>query len=612
VRGKWSRRQRLIVRTVVPSALFVLAVILFFVLKPSPEKYVPGERMEGLTETLARQLPSDYPRIQFVDVSEQAGIDFHHFQGTRSTQLPEDMGSGAAWGDYDNDGLLDLYVVNEAGPLTLSPDEVAASSAHNALYRNNGDGTFTEVSREAGVDYRGCGQAAAWGDADNDGFLDLCVTNYGEILLYHNNGDGSFTDISETAGIGGITGFWAGASWGDFDKDTDLDLYVCGYVKYRYDPSYTQATTRQYDTVIPASLNPSTFKPERNLLFRNNGNGTFSEVAEAAGVENTEGRSLSASWCDFTGDGWIDLYVANDVSDNALFRNLGDGTFEDISHTAWVADYRGAMGQAIGDWDGDGDMDLFITHWIAQENALFNNLGTELAAAESEQRGASLGFMDVADAEGLGQIALDYVGWGTAFVDYDNDGRLDLFVVNGSTMQDDARPELLVPMRSLLFWNRGSREGFFEVGEVSGDFFRQPRGARGLAVGDYDNDGDADAFVVANGGSAVLLRNDGESTNRWMKVRVRGRSSNRFGFGTKLRAAVDGQLQIREVGSASSYESQHAVGEEIFGLGRATQIDTLEVSWPSGMTQRFTNLSGNRTFVIVEGENPVALEEAGS
>lgn len=611
----WTRRKRLIVRTIVLGVFVVLAAAGAVVLRNSSKEYVPGEKMEGLTETLARSIPPDYPRVTFVDVSQEAGIDFKHFSGSRSTQLPEDMGSGAAWGDYDNDGWLDLYVVNEAGPLTMSPEETANSPAHNILYHNEGDGTFKDVTTSAGVGYKGCGQGVAWGDYDNDGRLDLIVTNYGENVLYHNNGEGTFTDVSKAAGIAGTKGFWTGVSWGDYNRDGYLDVYVCGYVQYRYNPVDVQMKTQQYSSLIPASLNPSTYKPERNLLYRNNGDGTFSEVAASASVANLTGRSLSASWCDFDGDGWPDLYVANDVSDNAMYRNRHDGTFEDVSHSAWVADYRGAMGLAVGDWDGDEDMDIFITHWIAQENGLYNNMKSEFAANGSKSK-TSLSFVDVADQFGLGQIALDYIGWGTAFLDYDNDGRLDLFVVNGSTFQQDDHPALLVPMRNLLFWNKSSQAGFFEVGLVSGEVFKREQVGRGLAIGDYDNDGDLDAFVVVNGGAGMLLRNDGGNANHWLKVRLVGEAaeqkkgrrtmvspspfSNRSGIGTKLRVVLGEKGYVREVGAGSSYCSQNAVGEELFGLGKAEQVVVLEVTWTSGAIQRLTNIAPNQTLVVKE------------
>ena len=594
---KFSRRIRLLILTTVGIVIFVagVSVLIWFLTKPQP-MYRPGEKIEGLSSGLARTIPEDYPKINFVDASAEAGIAFRHFNGERSTQLPEDMGSGAAWGDYDKDGWLDVYIVNQAGPLTLSAEEIASSPAHSALYHNNGDGTFTEVSAAAGVDWRAQGMAAAWGDYDNDGWLDLFVTAYGENIIFHNNGDGTFEDHTAQTGLGGIPGFWVGASWADFNRDGFLDLYVCGYVKYVH--LKMDEVTRLYDIEIPSNINPSSFEPERSLLYRNNGDGTFSEIAEKAGVSDHKGRSLSAAWCDFDDDGWPDLYVANDVSDNALFRNLGNETFEEISLAAWVADYRGAMGLGVGDWDGDLDMDIFITHWLAQENALYSNLLAQFASLDSAETRAAR-FMDEADLYGLGQIGLDYIGWGTSFFDYDNDGKLDLFVVNGSTFQEKDNPRLLIPMRDLLFWNRGPRDGFYEVSRASGAVFQQIYVGRGAAFGDYDNDGDVDILVVNNGGPAVLLRNDGGNRRHWLKVALEGRQSNRSAIGAKLRLVAGNSVQVRQVGAQRPYCSQNSLIQH-FGLGRHARVDTLEIRWPSGTRQLVLDVPADQMVRVVE------------
>ncbi len=603
-----SRRRRRIALT---AALFVglalVGALAVLGALRSGETYTPGESVEGLTSQLTRALPDNPPRVAFTDVTEAAGIRFRHFPHRRTGQLPEDMGSGAAWGDYDDDGWPDLFLVDVARPLPGREGDDAgverSAPGRSVLYRNLGDGTFRDVTDSAGIEHRAQGMAAAWGDYDGDGRIDLVVTAFGENALYRNEGDGTFSDRTAAAGLAGLVGFWSGAVWGDYDGDGDLDLYVTGYV--RYSPGAgAGASALQYDVEVPASLNPSAFRPERNLLLENRGDGTFRDVAERAGVAGLEGRSLGAVWADFDEDGRLDLYVANDLSDNALYRNRGDGTFEDVSHPAMVADYRGAMGLAVGDWDGDGDMDLFITHWIAQENALFSNRLRDGAGSGGSVDGRSarpLQFIDEADRFGLGQVALDYIGWGTSFFDYDNDGRPDLFVVNGSTFPRKDRPELLEPMKDQLFWNRGPSEGFFDVSPVAGEHFARSLVGRGAAFADYDRDGDVDVLVMNHGAAPALLRNDGgDRAGRWIHVELRGRRLSPP-VGARLRLVAGDATQVRWIGSQSSYLSQNSPSEH-FGLGDHDVVDTLEVTWPDGERQTWTGIPADRAVRLVAGE----------
>ena len=590
--GGRSRRIRARRLTILGAGGFLVAAgAAFILIRPGPEPYTPGIEAasnDAITRRLDRGLPDDLPAVAFVDTAAEAGLHFRHFHGRRSEQLPEDMGSGAAWGDYDDDGDPDLYLVNEDGPLSLSPGEAAKSPAHSALYRNDG-GHFTDVTDTSGTTVRGCGMGAAWGDSDGDGDLDLVVTRFGTIVLLRNEGNGTFVDVSAGSGIGGPRGFWSGASWGDDDGDGDVDLYVTGYVRYRSDPGGAQ-TTMQYRALVPAALNPSSYEPERNLLLRNE-KGSFHDVARRAGVENLTGRSLSAVLADLDGDGRPDLYVANDVSDNALYRNLGGGRFEDVSHAAWVADYRGAMGLAVGDWDNDLDLDLFITHWIAQENALYDSLGADRR------------YLDIADQVGLGQSTLDFVGWGTGFFDYDNDGRLDLFAINGSTFQRDDDPALLQPMRNQLFWNGGRERGFFDVGGAAGVAMLVENVGRGGAPADYDGDGDLDLVVVVNGGEARLLRNEGGNAGGWLRVVLRG-AKERFATGAVLTLEAGGARQMRVLGAEPSYLSQSPPGEAHFGLGKVAVVDRLEIRWPSGTRQVLEDLPARATVSVREGEAP--------
>lgn len=592
-----TKRKKRLTTAIISGSVFIGILIAIFIYNTGTKQtYTPGEEIKGLNSELTRNLPEGYPQITFKDVTNNAGIEFNHFYGERTIQLPEDMGSGVAWGDYDNDGWQDFFVANFSGSVDLSKEELAQSPAHSQLYHNNQDGTFSEVSTIAGVDLRAWANACAWGDYNNDGWLDLFVSCFGRNYMYQNNGDGTFDEIGKRAGISKFENFWTGITWGDYNLDGNLDLYVCGYVDYQ--PSIHKSTALQYNAEVPTSINPSSFKPIKNLLLRNNGNGTFTEVAEKSGVANASGRSLSAAWCDFDDDGLADLYVANDVSDNGLFRNNGDGTFEDVSYTSFVADYRGAMGIGTGDWDNDGDFDMFITHWIAQENALYSNLKAQL-----NTKGISVSnrikFMDEADRFGLGQIALEFIGFGTFFFDYNNDTRLDIFIANGSTFQKRDNPKELIPMKDQLLWNRGSKEGFFNVSPVSGAYFTLAHVGRGAAYADYDNDGDLDVLVVNNLGPAKLLRNDGGNKQKWMKIKLDKKRGNQFGIGSKIRLVAGQTVQVRQVGSQGSYLSQNSLIQH-FGLGEQSVVDTLEVIWPGGKKQTLLQLVSNQLISVSE------------
>lgn len=596
-----SKRKRSIYITSLISigSALSLVLIFFYFMKEKEKVYDPGEPINGITVELYKPVPKNHPEVEFTDITKIAGIHFTHFYGKRTTQLPEDMGSGAAWIDYDQDGNEDLLVVNQSGPLTMTPDEINKSPAHCEIYHNNGNGTFTDVTNNTGVNFHGCGMGVAVGDIDNDGYPDIFITAYGNNIYYHNNGNATFTDETRKAGFWGKKGFWAGASWGDYDRDGYLDLYICGYVKYSQLNKQTELNRENNEE--PAGINPLSFPPQRNLLYHNNKNGTFTEVAIRAGVADSAGKSLSASWCDLNNDGWPDLYVANDVSDNVLYLNRGDGTFDEVSHPAHVADYRGAMGLAVGDWDNDGDMDLFVTHWLAEENGFYINKLNTVGKMPGTQ---SLQFQDEAEKYGLGQVSLDDVAWGTSFFDYDNDTRLDLLAINGSTNQQEDHPEYLVPMKSRLFWNEGPEKGYAEVTSVSGEALSYENVGRGAAFGDYDNDGDIDVFIVNNCGRAVLLRNDGGNKNNWLELKLVGTKSNRSAIGARIRIVSGKVSQIREVNNQSSYLSQNSLAQH-FGLAKYNKVDTLNIRWPSGLNQQFLNIPINGRIEITEGVNNI-------
>lgn len=590
---KLSRRKRKVFWWSVLSGLLMVIVTAAIWHETEKETYLPGQDIEGLTSRLARELPADVPPVHFENVAEKAGIQFLHFYGERGSRITEDMGSGVAWIDYNNNGFQDLFIVNNSGPMDMSPEEFQNSPAHTMLYHNNGDGTFTDVTEEAGLKIRMHGMATAWADFNNSGYIDCLITGYGHNRLFKNNGDGTFTEVTEHAGLDGEYGFWAGAAWGDFNGNGYVDLYITGYIDYFEIPDVAEIRELQE----PPSINPSVFDPIRNLFYMNNGDGTFTEIAERAGVANARGKGLEAAWVDLTGNNLPDLYVANDVSDNMLFRNLGDGNFMNISYQAKVADYRGSMGVAIGDWDGDEDLDMFITHWIAQENAFYNNLW-------NEDGQGMLFFRDEADRYGLGQSSLDYVGWATSFFDFDNDGRPDLFVVNGHTNQLTGNTKQLVPMKDLLYWNRNNEEGFYEISLIAGDYFREEYVGRGGAYADFNNNGRLDLFIVNHSGPGILLENRTETGHNWLQVQLTGTESNRSAIGTKLKLITKEGVQVKQVGMQPSYLSQNMLVQH-FGIKNSNFVNELHILWPAGNEQTFTNIDVNRRILITEGSNEI-------
>ncbi|HSB13162.1 MAG TPA: CRTAC1 family protein, partial [Bryobacteraceae bacterium] len=552
---------------------------------PSPV----AKQDDGLIK-VDRPLPSGAPAPRFADVTAEAGLaSFVAFSGTRTSQLPEDMGSGLAWGDFDNDGFDDLFLVSAGGALNLPPE----AHARSELYRNLGNGTFSRVTDFP--DLRILGMGAAWADCNNDGWLDLVVSGYDTLLLFRNEHgrfirDGRFPNPK---------GFWTGVSWGDYDRDGWPDLYVCGYVQYKPQPG-TGGLTRQFGLEVPYTLNPSSFEPARNLLFHNV-HGSFTEVAAKLGVDNPDGRSLSALWQDFDDDGWPDLYVANDISESKLFLNR-KGTFVDAGKQAWVSEYRGSMGLAAGDWDGDGDDDLFISHWVAQGYALYNSLLRDQSRAkvpESEQQ-PQLHFMDVAETYGIGNISLRYIGWGAEFVDFDSDGWLDLAVANGSTFETQGQPRKLVPMEAFLFWNNHGKF-FFDLAPWNTSL-SVAHVSRGLAVSDYDHDGAADIAIMNLDGGVRLLRNRIPQGN-WIEFRLHSRTVGGAlgrGEGARLIAEAGGRTFRRSVTTAS-YLSQSSRTVHL-GLGQAPRVDALEVRWPDGSMQHFAGLAPNQIWDLTQGK----------
>jgi len=590
--------------TAAALALIAAAAALFATRGGGEAPYRPGEPVEGITDVNGRRAGGVDWGIRWRDAAGKSGLAFRHFSaGARSTQLPEDMGSGVAFGDYDRDGWWDLFVADTTGPLTMSARDLRRAGGGCRLYRNMA-GAFVDVTEEAGLGgLVGTYLGAAWGDYDNDGYPDLAVTSFGGVRLFHNRGNGTFEDVSRVSGVGAFAGFRTGAVWGDADGDGRLDLYVCGYVDYRFDPADARRMSKFGAADSPFTINPSSYPPIANLYFHNEGAGRFREMAAEAGISDPEGRSLSATFADFDDDGKPDLYVANDVSEGALYVNSGAGLFADGGHDAHVADYRGAMGIAVGDVDGDGALDMFVTHWIAEANALYVN---HLLSGPSRR----LDFEDAAERFGLGEVSTDDIAWGTAFLDVDGDGLPDLAVADGSTFEEPSDRRKLVPMPMRLFRNLGAR-GFADVAPASGEVWTVPRVHRGLAVADVDGDLREEIAVVVHGGDLLLLKAEGGPANRRIAFRCEGTRSNRSAYGTRITVTAGGRRQVREIGAGSSYLSQNAP-EAIFGLGGAARAESVSVRWPSGATQTFTNLASGRAYRLVEGGAEAMPVAAGS
>ena len=547
-----------------------------------------------LTLVVVILIPTTLQAVTFVDVTGEAGIHFRHSSGTRSSLLPEDMGSGAGFADIDNDGDIDLYIVNIPHSFT---QDVSPDSKTNVLYRNNGDGTFTDITHIAGVGHQGYGMGCVFADYDGDGSVDLYVTNYGTNVLYRNNGDGTFRDVTKTTGVG--CELWStGAAFADVDGDSDLDLYVCNYVTYDLEKlEQMQAESLQSGKPVPSALNPHVFEPQDNVFYRNNGDGTFTDATVELGIAAPGGRSMQCLFSDFDNDNDLDLYVANDTSVNYVYRNAGDGTFTDVSDESWAADFRGSMGLSAGDYDGDGDVDLFMSHWVDEENALYRNLLAE-SGLQAPPNSAHIRFVDESYSAMLAEVSLKQIGWGTALFDYDNDGNLDIFVTNGSTFQELRQPEILIPQTDALFRNNGDGT-FSDVSEMTGITALPPRVGRGATFGDYDNDGDVDIFIVNNHAAPILLRNEGGNRNNYLHVELIGTDQNRNAIGAKIQLKTADGIQIREVYAGESYMSSNSFIVE-FGVGDATQIETLQVTWLNGDTQARHNIPTNQRIRVTQ------------
>jgi hypothetical protein len=532
-----------------------------------------------LSSALAAQTPPapSSGSIKFEDATAASGIQFTHSFGSRKLgSLLESTGAGCVWFDYNNDGRPDLYVVSgrplddsiHPYPLKQKP-EVAP---HNHLYRNDGNGKFTDVTEQAGAGTDLYSIAVSAADYDNDGNVDLLVTGYGKAILFHNKGDGTFEDVSKKAGIN-VDRWSISSTWLDFDRDGCVDLFVGRYVQF--DPKYR--------AFYPADNYPGPldYEGDTNRLYHNNCNGTFTDVTEKSGIAAFKGRTMGVTSADFDGDGWPDIYVANDKTENFLFHNKHDGTFEEIATDSDVAygqngESTSAMGPVFADVDGDGKLDLWVTD--SKYNRLMRNTG----------KGP---FDDIGPTSGVAQANAQYVSWGSGIYDYDNDGLLDILIFHGGLIH-------MVPQEQSLFRGLGNGK-FVDAARAAGPVLDVKTVSRGACFADYDNDGKMDAFVVNLGSPATLIHNVSTDTGHWIAFQLRGHKSNRDGIGTRIEVFTGTRKQIAERIAGSGYLSQDDARVH-FGLGPASKIDKVVLHWPSGKEQVLENVAVDRVLTVEE------------
>ena len=541
---------------------------------------------------LAGTLPTQATPPLFEDVTARSGIRFKHAASRTSQKyLPESMGAGVAMFDYDNDGWLDLFFVNGARipdpmPRGASPDK-SDPRFWNRLYRNNHDGTFRDVTEAAGLEGRLYGMGVATGDYDNDGNVDLLVTNLGGNILYHNNGDGTFTDVTAKAGVGG-SGWCTGACFVDYDRDGRLDLIVTRYLEWDFS---SNVFCGEHKPGYRAYCHPDQFNAISYLVFHNNGDGTFTDVSKKCGLAGSPGKALGVAIHDFDADGWPDVFVANDSVAEQLFHNNHDGTFSEVALLAGLAyDQNGrafaGMGADFGDYQNNGWPAVFVNALANQQYKLFRN-----------DKGK---FEDVTDVIGLGALTISHSGWGAKWIDFDNDGWLDLFVAQGHVMDNIELTEPRLHYREPALLLKNEQNGFRNVSAQGGPALMVPMAARGAAFGDLDNDGFVDVAINSNDSSALILRNSGKSGNHWLTLQLIGSASNRDAIGSKIRLIADRALQQTAfVSTAGSYISASDKRAH-FGLGSSNKVQLIEITWPSGIMQRLESVAADQILTVRE------------
>jgi hypothetical protein len=532
------------------------------------------------------------PQVSFIDIARTAGLVFTHDNAASPEKyLVETMGSGCGWLDYDQNGLFDIYLVNGAATRLYTPKRPLRS----ALYKNNGDGSFTDVTEHAGVGAEGLfGMGVAVGDYDNDGFPDLFVLGYGRCILFHNNGDGTFCDVTPTAGVGNVGKWGSSAAWFDYDNDGKLDLVIANYVDWSPKNNFYCGSK---GPGLRSYCHPDVYHGQPPTLYHNNGDGTFTDVSNRSGLGQKPGNGLGVVTFDYDDDGWQDIFIANDSMPNFLFHNNRDGTFSEVAYSAGVAvgidgQFEAGMGADAADTTGSGRPDLVVTHLDQQLARLYRNLGEGV-------------FEDATYRSKISYATFHMSGFGARFMDYDNDGRRDLFMANGHVLDNIQRyhAETRYAESKLMFRNSGA--GIFEnVSDQLGADFLQARVSRGAATGDFDNDGDLDILVSNNGQPPQLLRNDGGSSNHWLQLFLIGTRSNRDAVGSRVRVTAGDLILYDERKGGMSYQSAQDPRLH-FGLGQRSAIHQIEIKWPSGGLTKLTNLKADQILAIEEGKGLV-------
>src|SRR6202522_3224812 len=531
------------------------------------------------------------PGFRFVDVTSSAGIHFHHNSGAFGGKLlPETLGSGCAFVDYDRDGWPDILLMNG---MNWPGKERPGDKQHRTtlrLYHNNRNGTFTDVTSRAGLDIEMYGMGVAVGDYDNDGFPDLLITCVGQNRLFHNTGKGTFVDVTTSSGLGKRLGFSTSALWFDYDRDGRLDLFVCNYVKW----SPEHDVFCSLDGKHKSYCTPEAYRGETCWLFHNRGNGTFEDVTASSGIFDSSSKSLGVAMLDYDQDGWPDLLVANDTQPNKLYRNLHNGTFKDVAVEAGIAfsadgKARAGMGVDAADFDNSGAAGVAITNFDNEMIGLYRALGNGT-------------YEDIATQAGVGLPSKTTLGFGCMFLDANLDGMLDLIAANGHIDETvrNIRGNVGYAQPPQFFLNTGKRT-FRDVSSELGEAFRQPKVGRGLACGDFDRDGDLDVLMTTNDGPAYLYRNDQVAGNRSIRFHLVGKQSNRDAIGAMVRIYYEGTTQSRLVKSGSSYLSQSEL-PITFGLGKRDEIERAVIQWPNGRTEEYKKLAAGKTYECVESE----------